>query len=110
MMLQIADTLPPLQGIGEYGTKLDDYPPLLTIYTKSDDTSILVINAYSHNIIRLNVAKKKISVDTRPTIGEQIIEQAPDEYCKAASFNVYHAGAKIHFDHCGLLVRESIVK
>lgn len=92
MIHKAAGALSWLQATGEDDTPLENDLLLLAIGAKSGNTSILVINANSDNIILLK-AQKKRSIKTPPTLEEPINKQTDDEYCKAVSLNVDHAGS-----------------
>lgn len=65
---------------------------LLAINSKSDSTKILVINTIEDDVIPLNALREK-SINTFPTVEKLITKYALEEYCKAASLNVGHAGS-----------------
>lgn len=90
-----------LETTGGDDTQLEDKLLPLAINTKSDNNSILAINASSDDSILL-YAQKKNPFDTPPTLEEQTVEQVIDEHSQAAYFNVDHAGPDYHIDQRGL--------
>lgn len=108
MTHQAVDSLSHLQTTGKHDKLLGDDLHLHAIDAERDHKSILVIIAKSESIIPLN-AKSETSIDTPPTLEEVIVERALDDYCKAVSLHVRHAGSGFHIDQREFLVRKSIV-
>lgn len=93
-------------------TDKDDTPneedvALLGIDAKSEHSSIPVIDINNDEMIPLN-ALDKDPIENPPTLVELGSKHAHEEYYKATSLNVGHAGVEFHVDLHGLLVRKFV--
>lgn len=107
MKHQAGDAISPLQTTGKDDTPLEDDLPLLEIDLESDRISVLVNNNNSDDITLLN-AQNETYIDTPPTFQEPLVEEAVDDYCKAACVCIGQTRSEFRVDQRGFLAREFI--
>lgn len=92
-----ADAPSRLQTTGAYGTPLEHDLPYSQSMRTHEQSTIFFTSVRSNKSIPLNVQEEK-SIDTPPTIEKIVVEQTPDECCKAASLNVDQIRSQLHID------------
>lgn len=106
---QAADALSRICTSSDDTTPLNDDSTLPKIDAQDENSShIGVINTNSNEKIQI-YAQPDASLSTPPAEEEFVVEQALEDYRKAASFQVRQSNTDFHVDDRGLLIRKSIV-
>lgn len=106
---QSADALLCLRTLREDKKLLKDNLPILAVDASNDnDSNAHIIYTPGKHIIQLSV-KVALSVTSRPTENDFIVERASDSYCREVSEQYSHPNSEFQWNQSGFLLRYSTI-